>query len=290
MSHTLRAILLMISAMLLFAFADLCLKLAATTLPLAQVLFGLGLGSGLIFAIMLKLSGEPLFRPDFWHRAVMLRNGGEVFASIFMFQAIAFAPLSTVSVIMQTLPLCLIVIAALFLGETIGIRRISAILLGFFGAVIVIRPGFGDFNIYSAFALIGVLGMAARDVGARITPESISTIRLSFYGTFAITISAIIILCFTERPIWPTPAAWAYLAGLAILATGGFLTSITAMRMVDISVISPFRYTRVIFALSIGIFILDETIDMLTLLGSTFIVGAGLYSWVREQRIARKSL
>ena len=288
MSVTLRAILLMISAMVLFAFADLCLKLAATTLPLGQVLLGLGLGSGCIFALMLKVKRQPLFRRDFWHHAVLLRNGGEVFASIFMFQAIAFAPLSTVSVIMQTLPLCLIVIAALFLGETIGIRRISAILIGFLGAVIVLRPGFGDFNIYSGFALIGVLGMAARDVGARVAPNTISTIRLSFYGTFAITVSAIIILCVTESPIWPTPSAWAYLAGLAILATGVFLTSISAMRMVDMSVISPFRYTRVIFALAIGVFLLDETVDFITVLGSTLIVGAGLYSWVREQQLSQK--
>ena len=287
MSIVLRAILLMTTAMLFFAIADLCLKLAATTLPLGQVMLALGVGAGTIFAIMLKVSGEPLLRGDFWNGAVMLRNGGEAFASIFMFQAIAFAPLSTVSVIMQTLPLCLILSAALFLGEKVGIRRVSAILVGFLGALIVIRPGFDDFNIYSGFAVLGVIGMAARDTGSRIAPASISTTRLSFYGTISITITALIILYSNDGPVWPTATAWGYLAGLSLLATGGFFTSITAMRMVDMSISSPFRYTRIIFALIIGVFILNETIDTVTLIGSALIVGAGLYSWLREQHLAK---
>ena len=59
------------------------------------------------------------------------------------------------------------------------------------------------------------------------------------------------------------------------------------MRMVDMSVISPFRYARVIFALGIGVFILDETVDI-TIIGAALIVGAGLYSWVREQQVTQK--
>ena len=287
MSVLLRAILLMVTAMLCFALADLCLKLAARSLPIGQVMLALGIGVGIIFATILKIQNEPLFQRDFWNRAVMLRNGGEVWASIFMFQALAFAPLSTVSVIMQTLPLCLILTAALFLKEKVGIRRISAVLVGFIGAIIVIRPGFDDFNIYSGFAILGVLGMAARDTGSHITPASISTNRLSFYGAIFITLTGIMILAATEPPIWPEPAAWGFLTGLCILATFGFITSINAMRMVDVSIISPFRYTRIIFALIIGIFILDETVDMLTAIGSVMIVGAGLYSWLREQHLAR---
>ena len=277
----------MISGMLCFALADLCLKLAAQMMPIGQVMLSLGIGCTFIFGLMLTAQKEALFKIDIWNRAVMLRNGGEVWATIFMFQAIANAPISTVSVIMQTLPLCLTLTAALFLGEKVGVRRISAILVGFIGALIVIRPGFDEFNVYSGFAILGVLGMAARDTGSHIAPASNSTTRLAFYGALFITLTGFAILAFTDAPVWPTNKAWLYLAGLTGLATCGFVTTINAMRVVDVAIISPFRYTRIIFALLIGIFILGETIDVPTAIGSTMIVGAGLYSWLRERHLAQ---
>lgn len=278
----------MIIGMFCFTMADLFIKLVSKTLPLGQIMLFLGIGSAVIFGVILKASGQPLYKPDFWSRPVMLRNIGEIWASLFIFHALAHAPLTTVSVIMQTMPLFLTLAAALFLGESVSWRRTSALLVGFLGTLIVLRPGMGEFDLYASFAVLGVLGMTMRDIGARLAPASVSTMRLSFYGTLSLVLTGSLMLMATsETMVWPTHQAWGQISGMILMATCGFAVTINAVRMVDVAVIAPFRYVRIIFAVAAGMFFLGEQIDTPTAIGSTLIVAAGLYSWLRERKLAQ---
>ena len=285
----LRAIIYMVVGMFFFMLGDLYLKLASQHLPLGMVVFFLGAGMSLLFAVMMKGQGAPLFDKAYWHHAMMMRCLGEAIGVIGVMIAVAFAPLSTVSAIMQSLPLLLTLIGAVFLKESVGKHRIFALLAGLIGVLIIIRPGFEGFDLFASFTLVGVLGMAIRDVGTRIMPQDISTGALSFWGSVAIAVTGIAMLAVMQDAHLPNQTGLILSLALVIAAAIGTLCVSSAMRLAEVSAISPFRYIRVVFGIGAGILILGEKVDAPTYIGCVIVVAAGLYSWFRERRVAKSS-
>ena len=285
----LRAIIYMVVGMFFFMLGDLYLKLASQHLPLGMVVFFLGAGMSLLFAVMMKGQGAPSFDKAYWHHAMMMRCLGEAIGVIGVMIAVAFAPLSTVSAIMQSLPLLLTLIGAVFLKESVGKHRIFALLAGLIGVLIIIRPGFEGFDLFASFTLVGVLGMAIRDVGTRIMPQDISTGALSFWGSVAIAVTGIAMLAVMQDAHLPNQTGLILSLALVIAAAIGTLCVSSAMRLAEVSAISPFRYIRVVFGIGAGILILGEKVDAPTYIGCVIVVAAGLYSWFRERRVAKSS-
>ena len=289
MSDNVRGIIYMITAMACFTVGDLCVKVASQDLPTGQVMIALGLGCALVFGFMLIRSGEPMWSRAFFERPVMLRNVGEIIASYGMFMSLAFLPLSTVTAITQTLPLLITLAAALFLGEQVGIHRITAVVVGFIGSLIVIRPGMNGFDHYALLTMVAVVGMAMRDIGGRLTRRSISSLLLSFYSALTLLGTGTFLLLLSGGAKIPTPTTWFYLIGLVAAASLGLIVATQSVRIGELSVVAPFRYVRIVFAVLLGIFVLDEVIDGYTIIGSAITILAGIYIWVRENRIAQKS-
>lgn len=286
-SDNMRGIIYMIIGMASFTVADMCVKLASQELPSGQVMIFLGLGCAIIFAITLKRSGEPMWSSAFFERPVMLRNAGEIVGSYGMFMALLYSPLSTVTAITQTLPLLLTIAAAVVFKEQVGKHRLGAVIVGFIGSVIVIRPGMAGFDQYSLLALVAVLGMAMRDIGARLTRPSISSLLLSFYSGLTVLVFGCFLLALSGDAKMPSFNTSLILIGLVATAALGLLMVTLSMRTGEVSVVSPFRYVRLLFAVILGVFILDETIDNYTIVGSLITILAGLYIWVRENKIGR---
>ena len=286
MPDILRAIILMVTGMFFFMMGDLFLKLSSQGMALGMVTMILGAGMSAVFLTMMMRGGDQLWDRKYLHPAMGMRCVGESIGIIGVIVAVANAPLSSVTAIMQSLPLVLTFMGAVFLKETVGIRRITALLLGLLGFLIIIRPGMDGFDGYATITLVGVLGMAIRDFGTRIMPDDISTAALSFYGSVMIFVTGFGMMLVTNDWRSPTHPYLLYSGGLIITATIGTLLVSTAMRLGDVSVISPFRYIRIVFGVGAGILILDESVDLPTIIGSAIVIGAGLYSWVRERKLA----
>jgi len=286
-SENLRGILLMVASMATFTFADLFLKLSTQSLPTGQVMVIFGVGCCLGYWPILYRRGEQIWSRAFFEPSVVLHNIGEVIATIGVFVALALAPLSLVSMIMQTLPLMLTLFAFFFLRERIGIHRLAALILGFAGVLLIIRPGMGDFNIYTLVAIFGVFGMAMRDIGSRLTRKSISTVLLSFYSSVLVILTGFGMLHGTAGWQRPDPVTWLYLIAMIVLGAVALVLLTTATRIGELSVISPFRYSRIFFAAAVGMLILGETIDLMTAAGGGLIIIAGIYVWHRERAAAR---
>jgi drug/metabolite transporter (DMT)-like permease len=141
--NNLRGILLMVAAMAGFAVEDALIKAASATVPVGQILLFLGIGGTLAFGTLARLQGARLFTRVVLLRPVLLRNASEMLGTMCFVSAIAIAPLSTVSAILQATPLAVTLGAALFLGAEVGWRRWTAILVGFAGVLIIVRPGHG---------------------------------------------------------------------------------------------------------------------------------------------------
>ena len=278
----LKSIVLMIAAMGCFTLADLLIKIASRTLPVGQIMIMLGLGLTILFWCLMKMKGEAIIFSPLREPALMLRNAGDFTGSICMCLALAYVPISTIGAVLQTVPLMITAVAALFLGERVGIRRLSAILVGFAGVIFILQPGRADFDATVILALLAAVGMTVRDVGTKLIPRQLSTLLLSLYAAMLFCLSGVLVLTFTGGAGVPDAGMTLMFIAMTALAALGYVLVTTAVRLGDMSVVSPFRYSRLLFSLAVGILILGETVNAMMLFGCTLTIGAGLYIWRRE--------
>ena len=282
-SENLTGMLYMTLSMASFTLADLALKWACELLPTGQVMFILGLGCCALFWTIVKGKQEKALTRQFFIPAVLLRTVGEGVAVVFIFMALIHSAFTSVSAILQTLPLLLTLISFIFLGEKVGMHRLIAVVIGFAGVLLVIRPGVDSFDAFSLYAVVAVIGMSMRDVGSRLSPVSMSASMLALYGAMTFVLIGLVMMWFGGVRM-PSLESSGYLVAMILFSSSGSYCTTKAMRLGEISAISPLRYTRLLFGLMVGVFILHEEIDAFMLLGSAIVVVAGLYVLFREQR------
>ncbi|HEY9039406.1 MAG TPA: DMT family transporter [Roseovarius sp.] len=283
----LRGSALMVLAMAGFALEDYFVKLLSVGLPVGQILMMLGTSGCLVFAVFTKMGRGKLFTRVLLTRAVMLRNLGEIIAAVCYVTALALADLSTVSAILQATPLAVTIGAALFMGAQVGWRRWSAILVGMAGVLMIVRPGMDAFDASSIFAIVSVVGLAIRDLATRAIPPSVSSIQLSCYAFGTMVPTGAVMLMFHGDISPLEPVSWAYLFGAMVFGVVAYYFIVGAMRVGEVAAVTPFRYARLIFALILGMTLLGERPDTWTLIGAAIIIASGLYTLIREQRLAR---
>jgi drug/metabolite transporter (DMT)-like permease len=213
---------------------------------------------------------------------VVLRNIGDLIAINGMCLALVFVPISTIGAVIQTVPLMVTGAAALFLGERVGARRWLAIVIGFLGTLFVIQPGTATFDITTTLVLIAAVGMALRDITTKLVRENFSNLLLSSYTSVLFIISGSILLIISGGASVPDIEMIAILAAMIASGSLGFFFTTKAVRLGDVSVVIPFRYTRILFSLAAGILILSEQVDAVMLFGSALTILSGLYIWRRE--------
>ncbi|MBK0326767.1 DMT family transporter [Rhodobacteraceae bacterium F11138] len=281
----LRGAMLMTLAMLGFAIEDMFVKLASAALPTWQIIGALGAGGAVIFATLTLMRGQPLFLRAYMSGPILLRSLGELTGTIGFVTAIVLTPLSSASAILQATPLAVTLGAALFLGEPVGWRRWSAILVGFLGVMLIIRPGMDAFDPLSLFAVLGVVGLAIRDLATRRIPAAVSSFQVSFLAFLTLLPTALLISLFSKQALVdPSPHQWGYIAGAIVLGVAAYYAIVAAMRVGDVSFVTPFRYSRLIFALIVGVVVFGESPDLPMLIGSVIIVASGIYTVWRERK------
>lgn len=285
-----RGAILMVIAMFGFAVEDSLIKLMATDVASGQVLIMIGIGGAMVFALSALVQGEQPF--GFWMLSGFsgMRAICEGFAALGFVTALALVPISLVTTIIQASPLLVTLGAALFFKETVGWRRWLAIAVGLLGVLIVLRPFGAGFQPAALFAVMGVIFMSARDLATRKITTNISTLQLSVIGFMAtIPAGALSLVISGSTPAVPTGQTLLYLIGAISIGVPALYCIISAMRIGDISFVSPFRYSRIIFGLLAGLLVFGETLDFYTVLGAAIIVGSGSYTLLREARLRRSS-
>ncbi|APX11320.1 DMT family transporter [Tateyamaria omphalii] len=280
----LRGAAIMVLAMLGFAIEDAVIKFLAGALPVGQVVGFLGIGGTLVFALIARAQGQRLWDPAFLSPAILIRNLAEVIGLIGFVSALALIPLSTASAILQAAPLLVTLGAALFLGEDVGWRRWAAIFVGFVGVMLIIKPGTAAFDWKLLFAVMGVLGLAARDLATRRVQAQVSSVQLSFLA-FLVAIPGAVILLYMggDQIVTPTQTQLGLLFASVAIGCLAYFGITVAMRVGEISFVTPFRYSRMVFALILGMLVFNERPDALTLFGAAIIILSGLYTLWREQ-------
>ena len=287
-ANNLRAITAVTLAMASFAFGDTLMKLASTSLPTSQLLFIRG---GIVFTVSLAVAffvGALRELRHVFERAMIGRVVGDVSGGWFFQSALARLPYADLTAITQLGPMMLTAASAIFLAERVGWRRWTATAVGLLGVLIIVRPGGSTFGWWALVAIASVLGMTLRDLSTRRINRRVPAILIMTVSAGAVTIAALAVAPFSDWQ-WPSQGLMLKLCCAAVFSLLGQLGIILAMRTGEVSAVVPFRYMIIPFSIISGVVVFGHFPDALTLLGIAIVVGAGLYTFYREQTLRRLS-
>lgn len=287
--ENLKGILFMILAMAGFAFEDLFIKMLSAYFPISEVIMILGFTGSIVFLIIAIFQNAPIIHKDLLDKYVIMRTICELLGAVFFVTAIALTPLSSASAILQITPLLVTIGAVIFFREKVGWRRWSAVFVGFMGVLLILRPGFGGFMPASIFALLGSVFLAARDLSTRAMKVDLPSVTIALYAFIAFGISGILIIPFNSPMVIPSLNQIMYFIGASTFGVFAYYSLVISSRIGEMSVISPFRYSRIVFAMLLAIIILGERPDSFTLIGAAIIVLSGMYTFVRENLLKKSN-
>jgi len=286
LSDNMRGALLMVVAMTAFTLNDALLKLLSGQVPLFQVIAVRGLLTSAMIGVLAWRMGALRFDiPRRDRLLIALRCLAEAAAAYFFLTALFNMEIANVTAILQALPLAVTLGSALVFGEQVGWRRMTAILVGFCGVLLIVRPGLEGFTVYSLYGLATVFCAMVRDLVTRRLSTAIPSLTVTFFTAVSVTALGVVLGLGTDwAPLGPREAG--LIAGASVLIIGAYLTIIMAMRAGDISFVAPFRYTGLVVAIIAGVALFGDWPDLLTWVGSAIVVGSGLFAFWRERRLA----
>ena len=285
----LRGILFMTLSMGGFAVEDLFLKILSKAVPVSQILIYVGISATLLLSVISITKRIPVLRNDIYNNKLfIIRSFADMMGAVLIVTSISLMPLSTVSSILQALPLFITFGAVLIFKESVGWRRWSAVSFGFIGVILILKPGLSSFHPSSLIVLLAVACLALRDIVTRKISKDIHSITVSLYAFILTTVGGIFSLPFFGNFVTLTITQWFVVLTITLFGCFSYFMLVLATRKGDISVISPFRYSRLIFALVLAILVLNERPDTLTLVGAAIIVASGYYTIWRERVLTLK--
>lgn len=283
----LRGAALMTLCMVAFGLNDTVMKFVAQDLPLYEAITLRGLFVMAFIAILSpRLGGLRLRIPPDARRPMLWRMLGEIASTILFLNALRNMAMGDLSAIMQALPLVVMLAAALFFGESLGWRRTGAVIVGFFGVLLILRPGGEVFGPWALVAVAAMAMVALRDMATRGFGSGVSSATIAFYAATGVTATGFAISLAQGWVMPSLPQIGLLALGSAVL-TVGYVTAVASMRVGEMSYVAPFRYASLLVAIAMGLIVFGERPDLWTCAGSVIVVAAGIYTIVREAQIGR---
>lgn len=246
-----------------------------------QVLFLRSVGLAVLFAVLGWRRGDRIRREQLT-RPVLARTALEVVAAALFFAAIVRMEFANAQAILQVVPFAVTLTAALVLRERVSGRQYLAVLMGFAGVLIIIRPATDGFSAWSLMVVASAAGVVAREFATRRVPRAIPASSIAWVTAVGLALLTGAISFFTGwTSVDGATALWIVLA-MASLGIGYHFT-IETVRVGDLSVSAPFRYTVLLGAIVLGYVMFGEPPDLLTIIGSVVIVLSGVYAIILER-------
>lgn len=277
----------MMLAMTLISSNDVIVKLTSQSLHIGQLLLIRGCAACLIFALVIKFSGRELFPPLMFSQTNLLRASCEMGATLCFVTGLSMLPIAIASTLVWTAPLLLTVLAAAVLGENVRLARWSAVFVGFVGVLFVTNPRGESFSWIMLLPVLAAVLVACRDIATRRIDPSLHSFYITFATLIMVTLMGLLLSIFQWQPVETKHIGW--LALSAVLLSGGFFFQVSAIRLGELSFVSPFAYWGIVVAVSYGILIWNEVPTPWMVFGMLIVAGSGLFIFYRENRISRKT-
>lgn len=275
-----------VAALMLFALMDAIAKHLSGQLPPLQVVWARYVSQTALI-VLLFLPRLPQLVTTRHPRMQMVRGLCLLTATSLFFTGLAYLQLAEAVALLQTAPLFIVALAALVLGEAVGPRRWIAVGIGLVGALIILRPGLGVFQMAALLPLGAAVALAAYQVATRRLGAGDSIWTTLVYTTGVGAVLASVAMPFVWQAPTLTQVLW-----LSVIGLPGFLghfALVWALGQAEASALAPFNYTGLVWAVIIGLLVFGEVPAPTTLAGAGVVVAAGLFVWHRE-RAARARL
>ncbi|WP_316014006.1 DMT family transporter [Roseobacter sp. HKCCA0434] len=273
-----RGILLMLGSILCFTLMDASAKALTADNPPLMIVWARYAGQVFWTVLLLAPRLPRLLRTR--HPGLQLTRSALLFGATLCFVlALSRLPLASAVAVFQVAPLVTALLAVLFLRERVGPRRWAALLVGFAGALVIIRPGADLFDPFALLPMLAATSYAAYAIVTRALGQDEDPMTSFVYtGLFGAAVTSVALLW-----TWQMPASedWWLFAALGAIGALGQLLLILALRYAPASTLAPFLYVGLAIATVWGVLFFDEWPDAATLTGAAMIVGAGLFVWYR---------
>lgn len=278
----LAGILLTIAAGGLFAAMDSVSKHLSTLMPVMQVIWGRYVVQTVVMTAWLcATTGTRFLRTA--HPGLQLTRGLLLLVCTFlMYEALSRVPLADATAVLFFSPIMVTVLSVLLLKERIGPHRIGAVIAGFCGMMLILRPGVGSFHP----ALFLALGGAVLNAVYLLLTRRLAGREDSASTQFNTTAAGAIVMSVLVIPFWQTPnlSTALQLLALGLLGTLGHFLLVVAFSHASASLLSPFLYTQVLVAAGVSVVLFGDPLHPATVVGTAILVGSGLTIWWRENR------
>lgn len=277
----LRAGLFMVLAMGSFVTNDTIVKLVGRSLPVGEIIMIRGTMAAVILGLICAWKGLLPELPRIAQPSVLLRSLFDVIGTISFVTALMHMPIANLTSVMQAVPLAVVLLSMVFLKEEVGWRRMIAIIGGFIGVLMIVKPSVAAFNVYELLALLIVLAVAIRDILTKRIPARIPIFVIALGNACFVTLGGTA-LAMSQGVQWPEPWQVGLLALAACFLSSGYLCMVATLRLGDVTGTAPFRYSVMVFAILSGVMVFGDVPDSIAMLGMGLIVVCGLYAARRE--------
>ena len=282
------AILLMVSGTALFGCGEGIVKYLSRDYDVVQVVWGRYTFHALVFLVIFARTGiwsqmrtsRPFLQLG---RSVILLMG-----TILFFSALGYLSLADAVAINFFAPLLVTAISIPILKEQVGIRRWTAIVVGFLGVLVIIRPGLGVMHWAAVLPLGTAVCYAFYQILTRIAGRTDHARTSLFWSAAVGTLVMSAIVPFRWTP--PDAVGWAMMVSTGLIFGLGHYLLIMALERAPASLLSPFLYSQLIWAILIGFLVFGDFPDGYSFLGAAIVIGSGLYVWHRETRASRERM
>lgn len=276
----------MIFCMFFFAINDALIKhvllIYKDITILGEVIFIRGVISTLILGLYLffkkKLTLDVMISKPLHGRGAV-----ESIAAVFFFLGLMYLPFGELYSLLNLAPILITASGAFILGEKVGWRRWTAVILGFVGVLIVVNPNDLKFGFAFLYPLISAVFITQRDTITRKYLKNFDSLQVVFITSLSVTIFFSFGMILNYQPI--NLEIFIYIFLSAIFVTMGYYFSVLTIKTANISTTSPFRYTIIIFGIVLGYFIFKETPSINMIIGSLLIIGSGIFIIFRQKKI-----
>lgn len=277
------AIGLLLASTLSFALMDGLTKILSHTLPIPQILWVRSLVFSALMLGLLTARGLPLRALIHSHRpwlqlarALLLVVEGGMFMLAF-----TLMPLADVHAIAALSPLAVVALSVPLLGEKVGWRRWMAVLAGFAGVLLIVRPGFAKVEPAALIALFAATLWAFYQIMVRMCARTDSSDTTSLWTAVVGMLATSLVG--PAAWLWPSGSEWALLAAIALLGSIAHMALIHALSLTQPSVLQPYSYTMFVWAVVVGYLLFGAVPNAWTWAGATIIIASGIYAWNRER-------
>ncbi len=282
-SGNLIGIALIVAATLVMILQHSLVKVLAAEMSILEIVFFRTATAVLFFLPWMLRSGLAIFRTERIGLHI-LRATFQTFSAFGFFLGLAIVPLATVTALHFTTPIFAVLIGIFILGERVSVRRWSAILAGFVGTMLILRPGVSTVGYGELLVLGSAVAWACAIIVIKVLSRTDTSVTITAYMYVLMTPATLIAASFDWT--WPMLEQYGWLVAIGLTGALGHVLTAEALKRGETHVVTPFDFFRLIWATLIGILLFGESVDNLVWIGGAIVIASVSYIAWRERQIA----